>query len=142
LTGGGKSCKSISGLATLTRERGVFFLKLEGRDLERLLKLAADKKGTPVERLARLAFLKGLRLLAKADAETIATEVSPEKRPYKLRKPLEEIQAYIRANWEQQTDEQMGEALGYGFSHIRQWCPRGSFGLRLWHPVGAQATQQ
>ncbi len=99
----------------------MFFLKLEGDDLERLLKLAADKKGTPVERLARLAFLKGLRLLAKADAETNTSELLGEKQSYTRRKPIEETKAYIRENWQQETDEQMGTALGYGWGRIRDF---------------------
>jgi hypothetical protein len=95
----------------------VFFLKLEGDDLERLFKLAAEKKGAPVERLARLAFLKGLRLLAKeADGEAEATRTATIGQP--SIKSLEETKAYIRENWQQQTDVQLGVALGYGWQSI------------------------
>ena len=97
----------------------MFFLKLEGDDLERLLKLAAEKKGTPVERLARLAFLNGLRLLAKADSDIEIDAKVQVIRGRRRRKSLEEVQAYIREHWEQETDAQMGEALGYGWGRIR-----------------------
>lgn len=113
----------------------MFFLKLEGDDFERLLKLVADKKGTPVERLARLAFLKGLRLLAKADTETDTSDLLGEKQSYTRRKPIEETKAYIREHWQQETDEQMGTALGYGWGRIRDFrCEMG-----LLRPKGRRA---
>jgi hypothetical protein len=101
----------------------VFILKLEGRDLERLLKLAAEK-GVPAERVARLALLKGLRLLAKTDdGEASGMRVHGFAR----RKSVEEVHAYIRKNWWRRTDKEMGEALGYAARTV--WQYRSSLGL-------------
>lgn len=99
----------------------MFFLKVEDNNLERLLKVVAKKKRAPVERLAQLALLKGLRLLEKVDAETVVAEVSKERRHNSRPKPLKKVQEHIREHWQQQTDEQMGEALGYGFARIRDF---------------------
>lgn len=99
----------------------MIFLKLDGDDLKRLLKLAADKKGTPVERLARLAFLKGLRLLAKADTETDSSDLLGERQPRTRRIPVEVTKTYIREHWQQETDAQIGAALGYGWGRIRDF---------------------
>lgn len=86
----------------------MFFLKLDGADLKRVLQVAAEKK-IEAERAARLAFLKGLRFLAKDGAEI-------KQKPIK-----QEVQEYIRQHWAQETDTQIGEALGYGSGSIRNF---------------------
>lgn len=77
-------------------------LQLKPKDIERLTKIS-EEKGAPVERLARLMFLKGLR-----------SYVNPTRHIL-----LEEIHDYIRGHWKQETDEQIGTKFGYSSSSIR-----------------------
>lgn len=92
----------------------MFFIKLEDSNLEHLLKLSAEKK-MRVERLAQLAFLKGLRLLAKDDAEI---ETAPPEVIYHGRLSTEQIEAHIREHWQQKTDKEMGAVFGYGRAYV------------------------
>lgn len=79
-----------------------------------------------IERLARIALLKGLLLLAGVAEESEAVGPAIAKR--RSNRLSEGDEAYIREHWQQETDEQMGVALGYG--RYRVMNVRRELGLR------------
>ncbi len=89
----------------------MFYLGLRDYDLQRLSKLAG-KTNITVERLARLAFLEGLKLLLRSDG--------PSQTPRQRQKErLAKARSYIMDHWLQETDGQLAGATGYSIVTIR-----------------------
>lgn len=90
----------------------MFFMQLDGEDLARLTRLA-NLKSMSLERVARLVFLRGMRLLTRSgDGEVPATgEVVRSSKTDRVRE-------YIRLNWTLESDDQMATTLGYSKGYI------------------------
>lgn len=89
----------------------MFTLNIEGKELTLLLKID-ETSDMPLERLARLALFKGLRLLRSKQHPTPWSSARI--------KPLKEVQTYIREHWLTQTDEEMAAVLGYSVFPIQK----------------------
>ena len=91
----------------------MFFLTLKGHKILRLLNQVAEKKGMPVERLARLALLKGLRSLTNNEVKLTVMELSDatlaQLSPTKRR--LRRIDALIQKHWETRSDLEISRMI-------------------------------
>lgn len=87
----------------------MFFLKIEEKDLKYLVDLNA-KKGMPIDRLARLAFLTGLRQLMKNG--TVNEQNIPVQPAIVPLINQEKTQSYIGLHWQEESDDQMAVTLG------------------------------
>lgn len=105
----------------------MFFVKIEGSKFDLLSKLAT-RSGVDVELLARLALLKGLRLLEIGDANTTHTSVSSGEPLARQRQ--EQLNALIINHWETKSDWDIGRLMTPNISGINVRYQRLELGLK------------